>query len=141
MRLRVPEINEHAVAHILRHEPSEAAHGIGDARLIGRNDLAQVLWVHSCGQRRRTDKVTEHHCNLAALSAVLGGFATFRRSVRSGRARFSAQGCDGVEQLEPMTDRCNAKLLQRLVRQARKNRLVYFILAKRRLIPLETQAP
>ena len=40
MRLRIAEIDEHAVAHVLRDEPTEAAHGLGDAFLIGRNDLA-----------------------------------------------------------------------------------------------------
>ena len=41
---------------------------------------------------------------------------------------------DGIEQLEPVTNCCDANLLQGLVRQARKNRLVYFILAECRLI-------
>jgi hypothetical protein len=40
-----------------------------------------------------------------------------------------------------MPNCCDAKLLQGLVRQARKNRLVYFVLAERRLIPFEAQAP
>ena len=35
VRLRIAEINEDAVAHILRHEPAEALHGLGDAFLIG----------------------------------------------------------------------------------------------------------
>ena len=40
MRLRIAEIDEHAVAHVLRHEPAEALHSLGDAFLIGGNDLA-----------------------------------------------------------------------------------------------------
>ena len=40
-----------------------------------------------------------------------------------------------------MPNRCDAKLLQGLVRQARKNRFVYLILAERRLILPEAQAP
>ena len=47
MGLRIPEIHEHAVAHVLRDEPAEALHGLGDALLIGGNDLAQVLRVHT----------------------------------------------------------------------------------------------
>ena len=46
MRLRVAEIREHAVAHVFRDETAEALHSLGDALLIGRNDLAQVLRVH-----------------------------------------------------------------------------------------------
>jgi hypothetical protein len=38
-----------------------------------------------------------------------------------------------------MTNRRDAKLLQRLVRQARKYRLVYIILAEGRLVPPEAQ--
>ncbi len=81
MRLRIAEINQHAVAHIFRDEAPEAAHSIGDARLIGRNDLAQVLRVHACGERRRTNKVHEHHGDLPALGAVLGGVVGCQRSV------------------------------------------------------------
>ena len=41
----------------------------------------------------------------------------------------------------PVPERCDAKLLQVLVRQARKNRLVYLVLAECRLILPEAQAP
>jgi hypothetical protein len=53
------------------------------------------------------------------------------RSVNGGRltALVVTQSSDGVEQLEPVTDCCDAKLLQGLVRQARKNRFVYLILS------------
>ena len=72
MGLRIAEIDEHAVAHVFRHEPAEALHGLGDAFLIGRNDLAQVLRVHARRERRRADKVREHHRDLAAFGAVIG---------------------------------------------------------------------
>ena len=39
-----------------------------------------------------------------------------------------------------MPECCDAKLLQMLFRQARKNRLIYFVLAKCRLILPEAQA-
>ena len=47
MRLGIPEVDEDAVAHVLRHEPAEALHGLRDALLIGRNDLAEVFRVHA----------------------------------------------------------------------------------------------
>jgi hypothetical protein len=40
MGLRIAEIHQHPVAHVFRDEPAEAAHGLGDAFLIGGNDLA-----------------------------------------------------------------------------------------------------
>ena len=72
MRLRVAEIHQHSVAQIFRHEPAEAAHRFGDALLIGRNDLAQILRVHASGERRRSDQVREHHRDLPALGSILG---------------------------------------------------------------------
>ena len=38
MGLRIAEINEHTIAHVLRYETAEATHGLGDAFLVGRND-------------------------------------------------------------------------------------------------------
>ena len=57
MRLRIAKIHQHTVAHVLRHEAVETAHDLGDAFVIGRNDLAQVLRVHASGERRRAHQV------------------------------------------------------------------------------------
>src|SRR6476660_4856831 len=56
-------------------------------------------------------------------------------------ARVVTQSGNGVEQLHPVPECCDAKLLQVLFRQARKNRLVYLILAECRLVLREAQAP
>ena len=45
--LRIAEVDQDAVAHVLRHEAAEALHGLRDALLIGRNDLAEVFRVHA----------------------------------------------------------------------------------------------
>ena len=79
MGLRIAEIHEHAVAHVLRHEPAEALHSLGDALLIGGNDFAQVFRVHARRECCRTDKVGEHHCDLAALGGVFGLWLGQRR--------------------------------------------------------------
>jgi hypothetical protein len=47
MRLRIPEVDQDTVAHILRHKAAEAAHRVGNAFLIGRNDLAEIFGVHA----------------------------------------------------------------------------------------------
>ena len=57
MRLRITEIDQNAVAHVLCHKAAEAADSIGDAGLIGGNDLAQVFRVHAGRQCRRTNEV------------------------------------------------------------------------------------
>jgi hypothetical protein len=56
-------------------------------------------------------------------------------------ARIGAQGSDGIEQLEAMPKCGDAELLQLLVRQARKNRLVYLILAECSLVFPKAKAP
>jgi hypothetical protein len=42
-----PKIHEHTVTHVFGNETTEAAHDLDDALLIGRDDLAQVLRVHT----------------------------------------------------------------------------------------------
>src|SRR5262245_40221746 len=65
------------------------------------------------------------------------------RCVKGGRptAYVDTQSSDGLQQLNTVPNRNDAKLLQVLFRQARKNRLVDVILAECRLILPEAQAP
>jgi hypothetical protein len=60
---------------------------------------------------------------------------------RLSHVRVTAQRSDGIEQLQPVPECCDAKLLQVLVRQARKDRLVYLVLAERCLILPKAKAP
>ena len=99
--------------------------------------------VESAVEPTRSEK---HHCDLAALGAILRREAWGigrSRSISGSRfaARIGSQCGDGIEQLEPVPDCCDAKLLQGLVRQARKDRLVYLVLAERSLILREAKAP
>jgi hypothetical protein len=142
----IPEVNQDPIAHVLRHEPAEALHGIRDGLLVDRNHSPQVFRVHARGQSRRPDEVREHHCYLAALGAVFGRSA---RGTGRGRcvnrwrldARVATQSGDGIQQLHTVPNRRDAKLLQGLVRQARKNRLVYVVLAERLLVLPKAKAP
>jgi hypothetical protein len=52
VRMGVAKVDQHPVAHELRDETAEATHGLRDALLIGRNDLAEVFRVHARRQRR-----------------------------------------------------------------------------------------
>ena len=50
--LRVAEVDQDPVAHVLGDEAAEALHGLRDALLVGRDDLAQVFRVHARRERR-----------------------------------------------------------------------------------------
>ncbi len=47
MRLGVAEIDQHAVAHVFGDKTGEPADGVGDAAVIGPDDLAQILGVEA----------------------------------------------------------------------------------------------
>ena len=127
MGLRIAKIHQHAVAHVLGHEPAEATHGLGDAFLIGRNDLAQVLRVHAGGERRRTDQVREHHRDLATLSRILALRLVNRRLRRcwngSGKLRNRCQ------HLSPMPER-DAELFEVLIGQMTEDGSVDVVFTK-----------
>jgi len=52
-----------------------------------------------------------------------------------------SQGFDGVEQLTPMPDKSDTKILQVLRRQPQKDRVVDLILAECRLILFQAKFP
>src|SRR5262249_38719374 len=52
MRLRITKVHKDTIAHVLRYKAAEALNGLGDALLIGRNDLAEVFRVHAGRERR-----------------------------------------------------------------------------------------
>ena len=67
VRLRVAEIHQHAIAHVLGDKAVEAADRLGDAAMIGADDLAQVLGIEARRKRRRADQIAEHHRELPTL--------------------------------------------------------------------------
>jgi hypothetical protein len=107
MRPWIAEINEHAVAHILRDKPVETPDDIRDGAMIGADHLPQILGIEPRGQRGRADKVAEHHRELPPLG--IGGSrgrAGWRCQLGGGRC--GAERSDCSQQLSPVTDRGNA---------------------------------
>ena len=49
MRQRVAEIGQYAVAHQSGDKATVAGHYLGDAEMIGGDDVAQVLWIEPYG--------------------------------------------------------------------------------------------
>ena len=55
------EIGQHAVAQIFREEAIEPSDHVGDASVIGCDDLAELFRVEARCQHRRVDEVAEHN--------------------------------------------------------------------------------
>jgi len=45
MRLRIPEVNQHAIAHVASDKPVKALDNLCDAAMVGAHDLAQILRI------------------------------------------------------------------------------------------------
>jgi len=108
--LRVAEVDQNPVAHVLGYEPAEALHRLGNTLLVAANNLAQVFRVHAGRERRGAHKVREHHRHLTALGTVFGrgAWGTRRgRCANGGRltARLITQGRDGIQQLHAVPKR------------------------------------
>jgi hypothetical protein len=69
MRLRVAEINQHAVAHVFGDKAVEPDDDLGDGAVIGGDDLAQILGIEPRRERGRADQIAEHHRKLPALGS------------------------------------------------------------------------
>ncbi len=70
MRLRIAEINQHAVAHIFGDKTAKPSTMSATHAMVGTDDLAQILGIEPRGQRRRADQIAEHHGQLPALRLV-----------------------------------------------------------------------
>src|ERR1700738_3421097 len=53
VRLRIAEVDEDAVAHVLRDKPADAADRLGDMAMIGTDHLAKILGIEPCRQSCR----------------------------------------------------------------------------------------
>ena len=67
MRLRVAEIDQHPVAHVLGDKPIEASDRIGYGSMIIADQLAQILRVMTRRERGRADEIAEHDGELPAF--------------------------------------------------------------------------
>jgi hypothetical protein len=67
VRQGIAEVDQQAVAEILRDMPLKAANHLGASRLIGSHHLTQFLWVELASERRRVHQITKQHRELAAF--------------------------------------------------------------------------
>src|SRR5262249_32357245 len=139
MSLGVATVDKHAVAHIPRHKTAEAAYGFSGAFLIGRNDLAQVLWVHAGGKRRRADQVGEHHCDLPSLGSIRGWASRRDDRCETDRACTRSKRTNNFQELETSTKR-QTHLAEMILREIVQDVGVDRVLAQYRLILFEAKS-
>ena len=67
MRMRITEVRQDSISNVPGNVSAEALYG-GLARfLVGKDYFSQVLSIQSLRKLGGADKITEHHCELAAL--------------------------------------------------------------------------
>jgi hypothetical protein len=135
VRLRVAEIDQHPVAHILGDKSGKAADRLRYAAMVYADHLTQVFGIKTCGKLRRADKIAEHDRQLSPLGLCDGC------SIRGVGGWFAAlaQGDDRREQPAAVTDRGNAEILQVLGRQGRQHGAVDVVVAEHRLVLLQPE--
>jgi hypothetical protein len=134
MRLRVAEIDQDTIAHVLGDKAIEPGDNLGGGAVIRGDDFAQILELEPRRQRGRADEVAEHHGQLPAF-----GIGSCRWRHRGGR-RLATRHGNRCEQFPAMTNRDNANLPEILRRQLGEHLTIDFVVAERRLVLLETQA-
>jgi hypothetical protein len=144
LRDRVSEQSHQPVAERLGDTSAHLRHR-GRGRVeVGAEQNAPVLDVETGRKAGRSDKIAEHHGDGAALGRNLGGFepqGEARRGAQLHRKRRASQLPDCDEQPAPITDRRDADPPEIFRRYMTENMLVDPVLAKSRLVLLETETP
>jgi hypothetical protein len=73
MGMRIAEIDQHAVAHILGDKAAGPADRVGNAAVISADHLAQILGIEAHRQRCRADQIAEHDRQLPSLGLAENG--------------------------------------------------------------------
>ena len=96
MRLRIAEIDQHPVTHVLGDKAGVLADGVGDTAVIGADQFPQILWIKPCRECRRADEIGKHHRQLAPFG--VGGSRCIRgRGRHCGAERRDAERGDGIQ--------------------------------------------
>ena len=73
MRLRIPEVRQHAIAHVVGDVAVVAFDHRRAGPLVGADHGAHVLGIETLRERRGTDQIREQHGQLAASRGFPGG--------------------------------------------------------------------
>jgi hypothetical protein len=109
VRLRIAEIDQHAIAHILGDKPGKAADRLGDIPMIRADNLPQIFGIAAGGKLRRADEIAEHDRQLSPLGLCNGWNIRDQRDL--SRSAALAQGGDRLKEPAAVADRGNAEIL------------------------------
>src|SRR6516225_9472948 len=70
MRLRIAEIDQDAVAHVLGDKAVQMGDRLGDGVVVVADQLTQIFRVITGRECRRADQIAEHHRELTAFGGV-----------------------------------------------------------------------
>ena len=138
--LRIAEVGEHAVAHVLGDEAAVRGDEAGAACVIGCEDVSHVLGIELRGKRGRSDEIDNHHGEMTAFGG--GRFCDpCRHRPRDRRCREACarQLFNRGQQPAAMPHRGDAEVLEVFRRQLSKNLQVDGVLAKCSLVLTETE--
>jgi hypothetical protein len=138
MIARAEEIHQLAVTHQFRDMAVEARHRRRDGALERADQFAHVFGIEPRRQRRRADRIAEHHRQLTALSQI-GRHARGDRARSRRRLLRCAQSRNRLEESFAVAQR-HAKLTEVALRQPGQNFGVDFALTEGGLILTETEA-
>ena len=105
VRLRVAEIDEHAIAHEFRHEAVVAGDAAGDLVLVGVDHALQGFEVERRSETRRIDDVAEHHRQVALFGGRPRGTAGAVGRRNSAGEVCRAERVDGGAQFLAIAER------------------------------------
>jgi hypothetical protein len=140
VRLRIAEIGEHSVAHVLGDEAPIALDHVRAALVIGPDDPPHVLGIEPSRHRCRTYEIAEHHRKLTALGGVLRlrrGLGIWPTLDRPTSGVFQCGDCVDQPPAVPQED---AKLFEIGFCQLEQDVGINSVVAERRFILAEPQA-
>jgi hypothetical protein len=85
VRMRIAEIREHAVAHVLGNKTAVALDHFRATTMISADDYPQALGIEPSRQRRRAHQIAKHHRELTAFSGVVWFRFDLGGGLRRGR--------------------------------------------------------
>ena len=131
MRVRIPEIDQDPVAHVLGDEAGKKADCFGHGAVITDDDLSQIFGIDARGQRGGADQIAEHYGKLPPLRFSWNRRCGGRRGEWGGRF---PQCSDRRQQPPPVPDRGDSDCRQVLSGQLTQDLLVDVVVGERRCV-------